>query len=277
MTALVQRQREATRDGSNGVDPGADLGPAHALAMRHPGLAAGVLATAGCVLFSFALTAVSLLRVPAVLLAAPWAFSLALVAAAGLLARYARRRVGTAGIDRDMEQRILDLAVMTGGRVTTTSVAYGLSLPLSEADAALTALAKAGYISVETHPLSNVVVFVFPDIDTGFVAPRMTHENRVTVLPEIATIGATTLVPSSSSPLGLVRVSSKSRLTAALLAFCGGAVGAHKFYLQQRALGVLYLLMFWTFLPAIVGLFEGVGYLFMGKHAFDIKYNARLI
>jgi hypothetical protein len=156
---------------------------------------------------------------------------------------------------------------MSGGRVTTPSVAHALSLPLSQADAALAALAKAGYVSVETHPLSNVVVYVFPDIDAGFVAPTMLPEDRVSAVPAIATIPA---VPVNAS-LALVRVSSKSRLTAALLAFCGGAVGAHKFYLQERALGVLYLLMFWTFLPAIAGFFEGVGYLFMSEHAFDIK------
>ena len=46
----------------------------------------------------------------------------------------------------------------------------------------------------------------------------------------------------------------KSKTTAAILAFLLGGVGAHRFYLGQSGLGIIYLLFFWTFIPAIVAL-----------------------
>jgi TM2 domain-containing membrane protein YozV len=75
---------------------------------------------------------------------------------------------------------------------------------------------------------------------------------------------------------GLVRVSNKTKGTAAVLAIFLGGFGVHKFYLGQPIMGLLYLCFFWTFLPAIAGFFEGVGYLATSDHAFDMKYNARL-
>ena len=48
----------------------------------------------------------------------------------------------------------------------------------------------------------------------------------------------------------------KDGTTAVLLALFLGGLGAHKFYLGQAGLGVLYLLFCWTFIPAIVALFE---------------------
>ena len=75
---------------------------------------------------------------------------------------------------------------------------------------------------------------------------------------------------------GLVRVSNRNRGTAAVLALFLGGLGIHKFYLGQTVVGVLYLCLCWTFLPAIAGFFEGIGLLLSTDHAFDIKYNARL-
>jgi TM2 domain-containing membrane protein YozV len=75
---------------------------------------------------------------------------------------------------------------------------------------------------------------------------------------------------------GLVRVGNKSKGTAAVLAIFLGGLGAHKFYLGQPIMGILYLFMAWTFLPAIVGFFEGIIYLTMNDHDFDMKYNFRL-
>lgn len=65
----------------------------------------------------------------------------------------------------------------------------------------------------------------------------------------------------------------KSRTTAALLAFLLGGLGAHKFYLGQAGLGVLYLLFCWTFIPAIVAFIEFIMYLTMTDRAFTAKYG----
>ncbi|MFW6359058.1 MAG: NINE protein [Chroococcales cyanobacterium] len=65
----------------------------------------------------------------------------------------------------------------------------------------------------------------------------------------------------------------KSRITAALLAFFFGGIGIHKFYLGQNFAGILYLLFFWTFIPAIIAFFEFLGLLLMSDQAFDSKFN----
>lgn len=42
----------------------------------------------------------------------------------------------------------------------------------------------------------------------------------------------------------------KSKTTAIVLCFFLGGFGIHRFYLGQTGLGILYLIFFWTFIPA---------------------------
>ena len=63
------------------------------------------------------------------------------------------------------------------------------------------------------------------------------------------------------------------RMEAALLALLTGAVGGHKFYLGKIGQGIFYLLFCWTFIPAIIGIIEGIGYLCMSDESFNKKYN----
>lgn len=51
------------------------------------------------------------------------------------------------------------------------------------------------------------------------------------------------------------------RIAAGVLAILLGSFGAHRFYLGQVGLGLLYLVFFWTGIPAVVGLIEGILYL----------------
>ena len=48
----------------------------------------------------------------------------------------------------------------------------------------------------------------------------------------------------------------KDVTVAILLALFLGGLGAHRFYLRQYGLGILYVLFVWTFIPSIVALFE---------------------
>lgn len=41
-----------------------------------------------------------------------------------------------------------------------------------------------------------------------------------------------------------------------LLAFFLGAIGAHKFYAGKTSTGILFLLFFWTFIPAIIAFID---------------------
>ncbi|VYU81524.1 NINE protein [Metakosakonia massiliensis] len=67
--------------------------------------------------------------------------------------------------------------------------------------------------------------------------------------------------------------SSKSRISAALLAFFLGGFGAHKFYLGRVGQGIVYLIFFWTMIPAIVAFVEFILLLCMSDEDFARKYD----
>lgn len=69
------------------------------------------------------------------------------------------------------------------------------------------------------------------------------------------------------------QIGEKSRIAAALLAFFLGGFGVHKFYLGRVAAGFLYLIFFWTFIPAIIAFIEFIIYLTMTDEAFAAKYG----
>ena len=60
--------------------------------------------------------------------------------------------------------------------------------------------------------------------------------------------------------------------TTALLAFLLGTFGVHKFYLGQRAWGVLYLLFCWSGVPTILGVIESIFYIFHSDERWLEKY-----
>ncbi|MFB6229315.1 MAG: NINE protein [Halobacteriales archaeon] len=64
----------------------------------------------------------------------------------------------------------------------------------------------------------------------------------------------------------------KEKLVAGLLAILLGGLGVHKFYLGDTKMGVLYLCFFWTAIPAIVGLIEGILYLTKSDAEFQRQY-----
>jgi TM2 domain-containing membrane protein YozV len=56
-------------------------------------------------------------------------------------------------------------------------------------------------------------------------------------------------------PKGTIPV---QKLTYSLLAIFLGGLGAHKFYIGKIKTGILMLLFCWTYIPAIIGLIEGL-------------------
>ena len=68
-------------------------------------------------------------------------------------------------------------------------------------------------------------------------------------------------------------VDRKDKTVAVLLALFLGGFGAHKFYLKQAGLGVLYIIFFWTYIPAIISFIECIMIAVMSKEEFDHKYN----
>ena len=65
----------------------------------------------------------------------------------------------------------------------------------------------------------------------------------------------------------------KSRIAAALLALFLGGLGIHKFYLGRPVQGILYILFCWTFIPALIGMIEGIVYLCMSDAGFARSYG----
>ena len=76
----------------------------------------------------------------------------------------------------------------------------------------------------------------------------------------------------------------KNKYTAAVFALFFGWTGAHRFYLGQSGMGVLYAASFligWfipflfilRFIPVIVGLIDAAAFLFMNEDQFDRRYN----
>jgi TM2 domain-containing membrane protein YozV len=80
--------------------------------------------------------------------------------------------------------------------------------------------------------------------------------------------------PSPPKPVVGIATPGRSRIAAALLAIFLGGFGIHKFYLGQGGLGILYLVFFWTIIPAVIAFIEGIIFLLMSDAEFDRKYNA---
>lgn len=73
--------------------------------------------------------------------------------------------------------------------------------------------------------------------------------------------------------LNTVAPNGKSKLAAVLFAFFLGSFGFHKFYLGKIGMGVLYLLLCWTFIPGVLGVIEGILLLIMSDDDFVRKYG----
>lgn len=75
--------------------------------------------------------------------------------------------------------------------------------------------------------------------------------------------------------LGTMAPNGKNKLAAALFAFFLGSFGFHKFYLGQIGMGIIYLLLCWTFIPGVLGIIEGILLLIMSDDDFVRKYGAK--
>jgi len=87
--------------------------------------------------------------------------------------------------------------------------------------------------------------------------------------PPMPGMVSTALVQQGPQPLAH---SSRNKTTAGIFALLLGGLGIHKFYLGQTAAGIVYLVFFWTFIPALISFVEGILFLTMTDEAFAQKY-----
>lgn len=97
-------------------------------------------------------------------------------------------------------------------------------------------------------------------------------------------------LPQTAAPLQkpepakeIVIVRQKQKWVATLLAFFFGIFGVHRFYLEQRFYGILYLSLFFLgvfsgleeliLIPAILGFVDFIAFLSMSRKSFDAKFN----
>lgn len=65
----------------------------------------------------------------------------------------------------------------------------------------------------------------------------------------------------------------KNRGIAIVLALLLGGLGVHRFYVGRITSGFFMLLFFWTFIPALIALYDAIMFAVMGEDGFNKKYN----
>ncbi|MEN8220034.1 MAG: pilin [Pseudomonadota bacterium] len=65
-----------------------------------------------------------------------------------------------------------------------------------------------------------------------------------------------------------------SKTVLLLLTFFLGGFGAHRFYLGNYVLGILYFLFFWTWIPSLIALIEFIVFVFTSSEKIEDKYTA---
>lgn len=111
-----------------------------------------------------------------------------------------------------------------------------------------------------------------PDVNTSSEVQYCSHCGQI--IQEQAEIcpkcGARQFPPSQSVP---TTANGRNRIIAAFLAFFLGCLGTHKFYLGRIGWGIVYLLLLWTCISALLGVIEGILLLIMSDDEFNRKYG----
>lgn len=83
--------------------------------------------------------------------------------------------------------------------------------------------------------------------------------------------------PHCGAPQQVASSNLKSQTAAGLWCSFLGAFGAHRFYLGKTVSGVIYLLFFWTYIPALISSVELLLIAFSGQQTWAAKYNNGVI
>jgi TM2 domain-containing membrane protein YozV len=107
----------------------------------------------------------------------------------------------------------------------------------------------------------------------GMASPGMTSQKYCSGCGTLIHTDAQQCPRCGAPQAGISRGGRKSRVTAIVLALLLGGLGAHKFYLGRAGWGILYLLFFWTFIPAVIAFVEAIIYITQSDTDFARKYG----
>ena len=134
-----------------------------ALAARHPTASSIGLAVAAFAALFGPLALVLSLHLPGWLMIGPGVVGAILLGGAIAAPRGALKALSRAFGQATLEQRILELALRCGGRLTVPGTAQQLSISLNDAESSLMDLARAGHVDIDNDPSSGAVIYVFRD------------------------------------------------------------------------------------------------------------------
>ncbi len=106
-------------------------------------------------------------------------------------------------------------------------------------------------------------------------APPYMQQGQPPYTQQQAPIYSQTVVYTQGNNLGYPPYKMKSKVAAGLLGIFLGGFGIHKFYTGHILAGIIYLLFCWTYIPAFIGLIEGIIYLCASDENFNMKYVRR--
>jgi TM2 domain-containing membrane protein YozV len=86
--------------------------------------------------------------------------------------------------------------------------------------------------------------------------------------PYISAMG----IPDAQNHSVLGQGQPRKKNVAGLLGLLLGGIGLHKFYMGKPIWGIAYIALCWTFLPAILGLIEGLNFLTMSEKTFNQRH-----
>jgi TM2 domain-containing membrane protein YozV len=69
----------------------------------------------------------------------------------------------------------------------------------------------------------------------------------------------------------------KDKNIAGIFALFFGIFGVHRFYLGQTGLGILYLVFFWSMIPAFISFIDAIVFFSTDRDSFDYKYNRKFL
>lgn len=121
--------------------------------------------------------------------------------------------------------------------------------------------------------LTGLVIHNFSDVYHAIAGFLSRHSTKV-VLALVLTVPITLWIIRKQGA-NLDRATNR-RKVAIVLAFFLGWLGVHRFYLNQIGIGLVYLVIFYFFVPlaVILGLIDGIRYLLMSDEDFNQEPTA---